>query len=300
MALERRDVERTARRPDPPGDGREGPQGRSARARRPGRARRERRDPPGQRELRRRPSPHPRRQLRRPARRGRRRAHPVHGELRRGRRHRDADRDWKRPGAASASSSSTRSTPRRWLAPPRSARSRCSARVPHPSGSCRSCSSGARVACCSTKRAGTGSKPISSRRTGRCSRDASASSSRHRSITLVDDGSYAREWGTFAIDDEGAPAQRNVLIEDGVLTDYMWDLLRARKEGRAEQRERPARDLPAPADGAHDEHVPARRARRPRGDHPRHAVRSLLRRARRRTGEHRDRRLRVRDHRGRT
>jgi TldD protein len=52
-------------------------------------------------------------------------------------------------------------------------------------------------------------------------------------ITLVDDGSYAREWGTFAIDDEGAPAQRNVLIENGVLTDYMWDFLRARKEGRA-------------------------------------------------------------------
>jgi TldD protein len=51
-------------------------------------------------------------------------------------------------------------------------------------------------------------------------------------VTLVDDGAYPREWGTFAIDDEGAPAQRNVLIEDGVLTDYMWDHLRARKEGR--------------------------------------------------------------------
>lgn len=52
-------------------------------------------------------------------------------------------------------------------------------------------------------------------------------------ITLVDDGTMAREWGAFAIDDEGRPAQRNVLIQDGVLTDYMWDLLRARKEGRA-------------------------------------------------------------------
>jgi TldD protein len=52
-------------------------------------------------------------------------------------------------------------------------------------------------------------------------------------VTLVDDGTYAREWGTYAIDDEGHPAQRNVLIEDGVLTDYMWDFLRARKEGRA-------------------------------------------------------------------
>jgi TldD protein len=52
-------------------------------------------------------------------------------------------------------------------------------------------------------------------------------------VTLVDDGGLAREWGASAIDDEGAPAQRNVLIEDGVLSDYMWDLVRARKEGRA-------------------------------------------------------------------
>lgn len=51
-------------------------------------------------------------------------------------------------------------------------------------------------------------------------------------ITLVDDGTYAREWGTAAIDDEGHPSQRNVLIDRGILTDYMWDLLRARKEGR--------------------------------------------------------------------
>jgi TldD protein len=52
-------------------------------------------------------------------------------------------------------------------------------------------------------------------------------------VTLVDDGAYAREWGTVTVDDEGRPAQRNVLIERGVLTDYMWDFLRARKEGRA-------------------------------------------------------------------
>lgn len=53
-------------------------------------------------------------------------------------------------------------------------------------------------------------------------------------VTMVDDGTYPREWGTYAIDDEGAPARRNVLIQDGVLTDYMWDLLRARREGRAQ------------------------------------------------------------------
>jgi TldD protein len=52
-------------------------------------------------------------------------------------------------------------------------------------------------------------------------------------VTLIDDGTYAREWGTFAVDDEGRPAQHNVLIENGVLNDYMWDYLRARKGGRA-------------------------------------------------------------------
>jgi TldD protein len=52
-------------------------------------------------------------------------------------------------------------------------------------------------------------------------------------VTVVDDGTMQREWGNIAIDDEGNPAQRNVLIEDGILTDYMWDHLRARKEGRA-------------------------------------------------------------------
>jgi TldD protein len=51
-------------------------------------------------------------------------------------------------------------------------------------------------------------------------------------VTLVDDGTVLGEWGNFAVDDEGNAPARNVLIEDGVLTDYMWDWLRARKEGR--------------------------------------------------------------------
>jgi TldD protein len=66
-------------------------------------------------------------------------------------------------------------------------------------------------------------------------------------VTIVDDATYGREWGTFAIDDEGAPAQRNVLIEHGILTDYLWDLTRARKEGRpsgGNGRRETYRDLP--------------------------------------------------------
>ena len=52
-------------------------------------------------------------------------------------------------------------------------------------------------------------------------------------VTLVDDGTVAGEWGHYAVDDEGRPAARNVLIENGVLTDYLWDWMRARKERRA-------------------------------------------------------------------
>ena len=51
-------------------------------------------------------------------------------------------------------------------------------------------------------------------------------------VTLVDDGTVSEQWGSAAIDDEGRPTQRNVLIQDGVLTEYMWDFLRARHEGR--------------------------------------------------------------------
>ena len=51
-------------------------------------------------------------------------------------------------------------------------------------------------------------------------------------VTLVDDGTVQGEWGYAAVDDEGHLSGRNVLIENGVLTDYMWDLLRARREGR--------------------------------------------------------------------
>jgi TldD protein len=66
-------------------------------------------------------------------------------------------------------------------------------------------------------------------------------------VTLVDDGTVGSEWGTYGVDDEGRPAQRNVLIENGILTDYLWDYLRARKEGRVSSgngRRQSYRDLP--------------------------------------------------------
>jgi TldD protein len=51
-------------------------------------------------------------------------------------------------------------------------------------------------------------------------------------VTLVDDGTFGTEWGALGVDDEGHPTHRNVLIDKGVLTDYMWDFLRGRKTER--------------------------------------------------------------------
>lgn len=48
-------------------------------------------------------------------------------------------------------------------------------------------------------------------------------------VTAVDDGTLAGEWGTIRFDDEGTPAQRNVLIENGILKTYLVDLLGSRR-----------------------------------------------------------------------
>ncbi len=50
-------------------------------------------------------------------------------------------------------------------------------------------------------------------------------------VTVVDDGSLDARRGSLTIDDEGTPTQRNVLIENGVLTGYIHDRLNARLMG---------------------------------------------------------------------
>ncbi|HEC12239.1 MAG TPA: metalloprotease TldD [Acidiferrobacteraceae bacterium] len=46
--------------------------------------------------------------------------------------------------------------------------------------------------------------------------------------TVVDDGTLKDRRGSLTIDDEGTPAQRTVLIENGILTAYMQDNMNAR------------------------------------------------------------------------
>jgi TldD protein len=50
-------------------------------------------------------------------------------------------------------------------------------------------------------------------------------------FTMVDDGTLPDFRGTINYDDEGTPAQRNVLIENGVLKGYMTDILSAGQLG---------------------------------------------------------------------
>lgn len=50
-------------------------------------------------------------------------------------------------------------------------------------------------------------------------------------VTVIDDGTMPGKYGSFRFDDEGNPAQRNVLIEKGLLRNYMYDRITAQKDG---------------------------------------------------------------------
>jgi len=50
-------------------------------------------------------------------------------------------------------------------------------------------------------------------------------------VTAIDDGTIPNAWGSINIDDEGTPARKNVLIENGILKTYMIDKLNGRRMG---------------------------------------------------------------------
>ena len=49
-------------------------------------------------------------------------------------------------------------------------------------------------------------------------------------VTAYDDGTIAGEWGSASVDDEGAPTQNTVVIEEGRLRGFLYDGLRAREK----------------------------------------------------------------------
>jgi TldD protein len=50
-------------------------------------------------------------------------------------------------------------------------------------------------------------------------------------VSIVDDGTLAGRRGSLAMDDEGTPSKRNVLIENGILKGFLYDKLNARLAG---------------------------------------------------------------------
>lgn len=48
-------------------------------------------------------------------------------------------------------------------------------------------------------------------------------------VTAIDDGTIPNAWGSLNIDDEGNKTQKNVLIENGILKNYMIDKLNGRR-----------------------------------------------------------------------
>ena len=50
-------------------------------------------------------------------------------------------------------------------------------------------------------------------------------------VTAIDDGTIPGAWGSIDFDDEGTPSQKNILIENGVLKNYMIDKFNGRRMG---------------------------------------------------------------------
>jgi TldD protein len=68
-------------------------------------------------------------------------------------------------------------------------------------------------------------------------------------LGAYDDGRLPGEWGSDAIDDEGTPTQKTRLIEDGRLVAFLYDRLRAERDGVASTgngRRESFRHLPIP------------------------------------------------------
>jgi TldD protein len=68
-------------------------------------------------------------------------------------------------------------------------------------------------------------------------------------VTIVDSALVPHGRGSYAFDDEGTPGQKTVVVRDGMLTGFLWDLLNARLTGNRSTgngRRTSHRDFPLP------------------------------------------------------
>ncbi len=102
-------------------------------------------------------------------------------------------------------------------------------------------------------------------------------------VTVVDDGTLARQRGSLQMDDEGNPTQCTTLIENGILRGYLQDSLNARLMGvplTGNARRESFAHLP---DAAHDQHLHAQRRQGSEGNHCLGETRTVCGELRRRT-----------------
>src|SRR4029077_17024076 len=52
-------------------------------------------------------------------------------------------------------------------------------------------------------------------------------------LSAYDDGRMPNEWGSDAIDDEGTPTQKTLVLEEGRIVSFLYDRLRAERDGVA-------------------------------------------------------------------
>jgi TldD protein len=68
-------------------------------------------------------------------------------------------------------------------------------------------------------------------------------------VTAVDDSTLKYHWGSYKFDDEGYPSQRNILIEKGILKNYLMDIKSSKKLNlplTGNGRRQSYRDMPFP------------------------------------------------------
>jgi len=68
-------------------------------------------------------------------------------------------------------------------------------------------------------------------------------------VTAVDDATIPYSWGSYTFDDEGYPSEKNILIENGILRNYIFDYKTAKKmkmKQTGNGRRQSFRDIPIP------------------------------------------------------